>query len=41
VKLVSGKVFQPEGVLLRASDRRFGYIHSCAAYPVENLEILV
>ena len=41
VKLVSGTVFQPEGVLIRKSDRRYGYIHSCAAYPLENLEILV
>ena len=41
VKLVSGKVFQPEGVLVRKSDRTFGYIHSCAAYPIENCEILI
>jgi ferredoxin-NADP reductase len=41
VKLLSGKVFQPEGVLLRSSDRRLGYIHSCAAYPLEDLEILL
>jgi ferredoxin-NADP reductase len=39
VKLLAGKVFQPAGVLLRKSDRRFGYIHSCAAYPLEDLEI--
>jgi len=26
-------------VLLRKSDRQFGYIHSCAAYPLEGLEI--
>lgn len=39
VRLLSGKVFQPAGVLLRKSDRQFGYIHSCAAYPLENLEI--
>ncbi|MBN1533443.1 MAG: 2Fe-2S iron-sulfur cluster binding domain-containing protein [Spirochaetes bacterium] len=41
VKLLSGKVFQPEGVLLRKSDREYGYIHSCAAYPLEDLEILI
>lgn len=41
VKLVSGKVFQPEGVLVRKSDRTYGYIHSCAAYPLENCEILI
>ena len=39
VKLLAGKVFQPPGVLLRKSDRQFGYIHSCAAYPLEELEI--
>jgi ferredoxin-NADP reductase len=39
VKLFSGKVFQPAGVLLRKSDRQFGYIHSCGAYPLEDLEI--
>lgn len=38
-KLVSGKVFQPRGVKLRKSDRVFGYIHPCMAYPLEDLEI--
>jgi ferredoxin-NADP reductase len=41
VKLLSGKVYQPEGVLLRKSDRIYGYIHSCAAFPLEDLEILI
>ncbi|MBW1787401.1 MAG: 2Fe-2S iron-sulfur cluster binding domain-containing protein [Deltaproteobacteria bacterium] len=41
VKLVSGRVFQPPGVCLRKSDRRFGYIHCCAAYPVSDLELMV
>jgi ferredoxin len=41
VKLLSGRVFQPAGVLLRQSDRRFGYIHSCMAYPLEDLEIMI
>ncbi len=40
-KLVSGKVFQPRGVKLRKSDRAFGYIHPCMAYPLENLEIII
>ncbi len=39
VKLVSGKVFQPEGVLLRRSDRKYGYIHSCAAFPLSDVEL--
>lgn len=41
VKLLSGRVFQPAGVLLRKSDRQFGYIHSCMAYPLEDLEIMI
>jgi Na+-transporting NADH:ubiquinone oxidoreductase subunit NqrF len=40
-KLLSGKVFQPEGVKLRKSDRQFGYIHPCMAYPLTDLEILL
>lgn len=41
VKLVSGKVFQPSGTPVRSSDRRFGYVHSCVSYPLEDLEILI
>ncbi len=40
-KLLSGKVFHPSGVKLRKSDRAFGYIHPCMAYPLEDLEILI
>jgi ferredoxin-NADP reductase len=40
-RLVSGKVYQPEGVRLRKSDRTFGYIHPCMAYPLEDLELLL
>jgi len=40
-KLLSGKVFHPTGVKLRKSDRAFGYIHPCMAYPLEDLEILI
>jgi len=39
-RLVAGKVFHPEGVKLRKSDRVFGYIHPCMAYPLEDLELL-
>lgn len=39
VKLLSGKVFHPRGVLLRQSDIKYGYIHSCKAYPLEDLKI--
>jgi len=38
-KLLSGNVFHPNGVKLRNSDRAFGYIHPCMAYPLEDLEI--
>lgn len=39
VKLVSGNVFMPRGVLLRYADEKYGYIHSCKAYPISDLEI--
>lgn len=41
VKLVSGKVFQPSDTPVRRSDRRFGYVHSCVSYPLEDLEIVI
>ncbi|MFH1135017.1 MAG: 2Fe-2S iron-sulfur cluster-binding protein [Pseudomonadota bacterium] len=41
VKLLSGRVFQPRGAKVRRSDRTYGYIHSCAAYPLADLEILI
>lgn len=40
-KLLSGEVFQPRGVKVRKSDRQFGYIHACMAYPLKDLEILL
>ena len=40
-KLLSGKVYQPNDVKLRKSDRRFGYIHPCMAYPTTDIEILL
>ena len=39
VKVHRGRVFQPAGSLVRKSDRRFGYVHSCVSYPLEDLEI--
>jgi ferredoxin-NADP reductase len=41
VKLLSGRVFQPAGVPVRSSDRRFDYIHACMSYPLSDLELLV
>ena len=40
-KLLSGKVYQPNDVKLRKSDRIFGYIHPCVAYPTTDIEILL
>jgi ferredoxin-NADP reductase len=39
-KLAAGKVFHPAGVKLRKSDRVFGYIHPCMAYPLSDLELV-
>jgi len=41
VKILSGQVYQPPGVPVRKSDRQFGYVHSCMAYPIEDIEILL
>ncbi|MGQ9653948.1 MAG: FAD-binding oxidoreductase [Thermodesulfobacteriota bacterium] len=41
VKLLSGKVFEPAGIPVRKSDRRFGYVHSCVSYPLADLEVLI
>jgi len=40
-KLLSGRVFQPAGFKLRTSDRQFGYIHPCLAYPLSDLELML
>jgi len=41
VKLLSGRVFQPAGALVRKSDTQFGYVHSCVSYPLSDLEVLI
>ena len=41
VKLVAGKVFMPRGVMLRHADEVFGYVHSCRAFPITDLEIIL
>jgi glycine betaine catabolism B len=41
LRVVSGMVYQPPGALVRASDRQFGYVHSCVAYPLSDLEIML
>ena len=40
-KLLSGNIYQPNGVKLRKSDRAFGYIHPCMAYPITDIKILL
>lgn len=39
VKLLDGKVYLSKGVMLRKADEKFGYIHSCKAYPISDLTI--
>jgi ferredoxin-NADP reductase len=41
VKVLSGEVYQPAGVPVRKSDRQFGYVHSCMAFPISDLEIII
>jgi len=36
-RLLEGRVFMPETVALRRTDAAFGYIHTCAAYPLSDL----
>ncbi|TGL87783.1 flavodoxin reductase [Leptospira congkakensis] len=39
VKLKSGEVFSPPEAKIRKSDKKFGWIHSCVAFPVTDVEI--
>lgn len=39
VRLVSGEVFMPKGVMLRLADEKFGYIHTCKAFPISDVKI--
>ncbi|MEN0106878.1 MAG: FAD-binding oxidoreductase [Pseudomonas sp.] len=41
VKLVSGSVFNPQEAHLRQSDRDFGWIYSCVAFPTGDIEVLL
>ncbi len=41
VKVISGDVFNPPEAHLRKSDKDFGWIHSCVAFPTEDIEILL
>ncbi|XDD47320.1 FAD-binding oxidoreductase [Leptospira sp. WS39.C2] len=39
VKLKSGEVFSPKEARIRKSDKKFGWIHSCVAFPITDVEI--
>ncbi|MGW1616079.1 FAD-binding oxidoreductase [Streptomyces sp. NPDC002285] len=39
VKVCSGEVFHAEEARVRMADRRFGYAHSCVAYPLTDIEV--
>ena len=39
VKLVSGSVFNPQEAHLRKSDQSFGWVYSCVAFPIGDIEI--
>lgn len=41
IRMISGQVFQPPGALVRQSDRRLGFIHSCQAYPLTDLTLSI
>lgn len=40
VKVLKGEVFNPPESLLRKSDKDFGWVHSCVAFPTTDIEIL-
>jgi ferredoxin-NADP reductase len=41
IRLLAGKVFVPWQAMVRESDRKAGYIHSCVSYPIDNLKIRI
>ncbi len=41
VRLVAGSVFNPQEAHLRKSDRDFGWIYSCVAFPTGDIEVLL
>ncbi len=41
VQVVDGETFLVQGSLQRRTDEKFGYVHSCKAYPISDLEILI
>lgn len=41
VKLVSGEVFNPQEAHLRKSDKDFGWIYACVAFPLTDIEVAI
>ncbi|MDF3819317.1 FAD-binding oxidoreductase [Leptospira sp. 96542] len=41
VRLKSGEVFSPKEAKIRKSDKKFGWIHSCVAFPTTDVEIQI
>jgi len=41
INLISGEVFNPDEAHLRKSDRNFGWIYSCVAFPLSDIEVLI
>ncbi len=41
IRMTAGQVFQPSSSLVRRSDRALGYIHSCRAYPLSDLTLVI
>jgi ferredoxin-NADP reductase len=39
VRVVSGDVYTADEARLRLADKKFGYIHSCVAYPLTDVEL--
>jgi ferredoxin-NADP reductase len=40
VRVVAGDVFSAQEARLRTSDRRFGWVHGCVAFPLSDVEIV-
>lgn len=41
VKVVKGKVYNPIEAKLRSTDEEYGWCHSCVAFPLEDIEVML
>lgn len=41
VKVLSGSVFNPAEAKLRSTDEKYGWCHSCVAFPTSDIEIMI